>query len=97
MPFEVTSALTLEAIEACPDVAEAQLLSAVAALEGLPVVELDAAAAADLRHGRKRAFPGAPVGPCRALDAQGRLVAIIEAAGAEPAIILRGFASSGLP
>lgn len=97
LPFEVARALTLEAIEAHPEAAEPHLMSAAQALEGLPVVWLDAGAAADLRHGRKRAFPEAPIGPCRALDASGQLVAIIEAAGAEPAIILRGFAASGLP
>ena len=91
VPFGVDDALTLAAIEADPAAAEARLLSAADALVVLPAIRLDAAAADDVRHGRRRAFPDAPSGPCRALDAAGRLVAIIEAAGAQPAAILRGF------
>lgn len=96
-PFEVATATPLEAIEADPSAAEARLLSPAEALVALPAVHLDPAAVDDLRHGRRRALPAAPTGLCRALDAEGRLVAVIEAAGTEPVTILRGFAAPGSP
>ncbi|MCB9554319.1 MAG: tRNA pseudouridine(55) synthase TruB [Myxococcales bacterium] len=89
--LRVDDALPLDAIEADPAAALARRLDAAAAIRHLPAVTADAAAVTDLRCGRRRAFADAPRGPCAVLDPAGVLVAIIDAAGLEPAEILRGF------
>ncbi|MEZ4466303.1 MAG: hypothetical protein R3F43_18075 [bacterium] len=55
----------------------------------LPGIALTPAQVDHLRHGRRCAFPEAEPGVCRAVDAAGRLVALVEARGAEPADIIR--------
>lgn len=90
-PFTVEDALPLEAVEADPAAALRALRSPADAVAHLPTIALAGDALADVRHGRRRAFPEAPVGLCRALDPAGRLVALMETAGEAPASIIRGF------
>jgi len=87
--LSIDDSVGLCALEAEPTVL--RLLSPAEAMAHLPAVILDAEALADVRHGRRRAFPGVPAGLARALDAAGRLVAIVEAAGDEPGRVVRGF------
>ena len=87
--FSVDAATPLEAIEDAPG--SVNLSSPAEAVAHLPTVQLDEAGVLDLGYGRARPFPAAPPGLCRALDPEGRLVGIVEAAGAEPARIVRGF------
>lgn len=61
-----------------------RLLSPAEALRGLPVVQLDEGGAAAIGKGQRPAHPDAArlgSGPAAALDDQGRLVAVVEAAG----------------
>jgi tRNA pseudouridine55 synthase len=84
-PFRIADALPLDAAErlaAADRPALARRLVALAdALSPMPAVRLDAAGARDLAHGRAVGVAGAPDGFCRALDAEGRLLAVC-AAGA---------------
>ncbi len=81
--------VTLDALEADP--ASAPLLTPAEAMSHMPTIHLDEAALSDVQHGRRRPFPEVPPGLCRGLDGEGRLVAILEAAGSEPGRVVRGF------
>ncbi|MCB9544598.1 MAG: tRNA pseudouridine(55) synthase TruB [Myxococcales bacterium] len=94
-PFSVDDGLSLDAIEADPAAALARLLRPADAVAFLPGVALTPAEVDHLRHGRRCAFPSAPPGVARALDAEGRLVALVEARGSEPADIIRVFGGGG--
>ncbi|MCA9540122.1 MAG: tRNA pseudouridine(55) synthase TruB [Myxococcales bacterium] len=87
--FDVDDALSLDALTA--DVAKAALVTPAAALAHLPAVQPDEAVVTDVRVGRRPPLPNVPPGLSRLLDATGRLVAIIDARGAEPLEIVRGF------
>ncbi|MEZ4470066.1 MAG: hypothetical protein R3F60_04505 [bacterium] len=91
----MADALSLEAIEADPAAARSRLLRPAEAVAFLPGIALTPAQVDHLRHGRRCAFPEAEPGVCRAVDAAGRLVALIEARGAEPADIIRVFGGGG--
>jgi tRNA pseudouridine55 synthase len=71
------------------------LLPIEAGLGALPALHLDAEQARRLRHGQRLSLPGqGPLPLCRALDAQGRLVALVRLDTDGMVDILRGFAAS---
>jgi tRNA pseudouridine55 synthase len=82
-PFTLADALPLEEVErlARSDRAAlvSRLLPIVEALRGWPAIHLEPAQARDLGHGRALAIPGAPDGLYRAIDPEGRLLAVCEA------------------
>lgn len=91
----VDEALGLEAIEANPSAALAQLRSAAQALSHLPQRVFDEACLAQLRQGKRPQAPAdTPEGTLCALDAQGALVAIVEAREGA-LVVLRGMPQEG--
>lgn len=91
--FTLEDAIPLDDVPADADAVRARLRSPAEALAHLPAIRLEGRALDDVRHGRRRPFPEAPVGLCRALDGEGRLVAVLETAGRAPARVVRGFRS----
>jgi tRNA pseudouridine55 synthase len=83
-PFSLAEALTLDEAERIaardPAALAARLLPLAAALRGFPAVTLAADEARHLSHGRPVPLPAVPTGLCRALDADGRLLAVCEGA-----------------
>ncbi len=84
-PFAIEAALPLAEAEALvasggPEALRARLVAPAEAMAFLPAARLDAAAVRDLRHGKAVALP-APEGMVRALDDQGRLVAVCRSDG----------------
>jgi len=83
-PFDVADAVVLADDT---DAASALLPPAEAASRVLPRVDVDAAQATDLGHGKRVALdPGSP-GPFAAVDPAGRLVAIVERRGGTLAVV----------
>lgn len=89
--LRLDDALSLATLEADTDAALARCLAPADAIAHLPAITPDEATVNDLRHGRRRAFPTAPLGWCRVLDPAGHLVAVVDITGPDPAEILRGF------
>ncbi|MCB9538374.1 MAG: tRNA pseudouridine(55) synthase TruB [Myxococcales bacterium] len=89
--LRVQDAVPLDALEQDAAAARAALRPMIEALGHLPRVVADADAVRALGMGQRRAFPDAPPGRCVVVDGQGRLVAIVTADGATPALIERGF------
>jgi tRNA pseudouridine55 synthase len=81
-PFVLAEAIPLEEVErlAATDRAglEARLLPPAEALRTLPAVRLTSRDARDLGQGRALDIATAPAGLCRALDEEGRLLAVCE-------------------
>lgn len=94
---EVANALTLEAIEADPEAAIAALWPLAHAVSHLPTIHLPAALVPVVRQGQRPVVPGAPVGQARALDPEGRLVAIVEASDEGLLTVVRGFPADDEP
>ncbi|MGH8090067.1 MAG: tRNA pseudouridine(55) synthase TruB [Rudaea sp.] len=70
------------------------LLPIEAGLGALPALHLDAEQARRLRHGQRLSLPGqGPLPLCRAMDVQGRLVALVRLDADSTAAIVRGFAA----
>ncbi len=94
-PFRLEEAIALDEAErlARADRASlaARLLPLEEALRAWPAVHLSTSEARDLGHGRTLSLGGAPEGLCRALDPEGRLLAVCEGrAGAlKPVRVLR--------
>ncbi len=84
-PFDLSQALTLEQAEALARTKglRERLVSPAESLGFLPAVRLSAAQARDLAHGRALQVDAMPQGLARALDPDGRLVAICAAGGVE--------------
>jgi tRNA pseudouridine55 synthase len=83
-PFGIAAALPLAGAEALaegdPQALRARLVPPAEALSFLPAARLDAAGVRDLGHGKAVAV-AAPEGMVRALDAEGRLVAVCRSDG----------------
>jgi len=70
------------------------LLPIEAGLGALPALHLDAEQARRLRHGQRLSLPGqGPLPLCRAMNAQGRLVALVRLDVEGTVAIVRGFAA----
>lgn len=94
-PFGIAAALALAEAEALaagggPEALRARLVPPAEALPFMPAARLDAAQVADLGHGKAVAL-AAPEGMVRALDAEGRLVAVCRSDGGllKPVRVLR--------
>jgi tRNA pseudouridine55 synthase len=94
-PFSLEQAVPLAEVERLGredrEALAARLVTPADALAFLPAVAVDEAQARDLRHGKALRLP-APPGLARALDGQGRLVAVCEAGaeGVRPVRVLAG-------
>jgi len=81
-PFTLADAILLEEVERLArsdrSTLLARLLPIVEALRGWPTIHLGQAQARDLGNGKALAIPGAPEGLCRAIDPEGRLLAVCE-------------------
>jgi tRNA pseudouridine55 synthase len=81
-PFALAEAVPLEEVEQLArsdrPALLARLLPIGEALRGWPTIHLGPAQARDLGHGKALQIPGSPEGLCRALDLQGRLLAVCE-------------------
>ena len=84
-PFHLDQAIALEDAERLaatdPQALAGRLVPLDAALPHWPAIRLDASGVCDIGHGKAVAVDGVPKGPCRALDSQGRLVAVCEGRG----------------
>jgi tRNA pseudouridine55 synthase len=98
-PFRDPVMHTLESLEQIaadggPAALDRLLLPIEAGLGALPALHLDAEQARRLRHGQRLSLPGQrPLPLCRAMDAQGRLVALVRLDVEGTAAIVRGFAA----
>ncbi len=88
--LDVADGWTLERIEADPEGALARRLAPADAVGHLPAVRPAPDLVEHLYHGRRRPLPGAPIGRCRVLDPDGRLVAIVDVPPEGPVDIVRG-------
>jgi tRNA pseudouridine55 synthase len=91
-PFTLADAHPLEALRD-GDAARRALLSPTRALSHLPLLRLTGRALDDVRHGRRHTFRDASPGICRAVDADERLVALLDIGPDGVARVLRGFAA----
>lgn len=79
--FAIDDAVTLDIVAATPpDARRALLAPAESLLAALPAVDVDDAAAADLRQGKVVAVPALAAGRYRCRDPRGGLVGVVEAA-----------------
>ena len=98
-PFRDPVMHTLESLEQIaadggPAALDRLLLPIEAGLGALPALHLDAEQARRLRHGQRLNLPGqGPLPLCQAMDAQGRLVALVRLDVEGTAAIVRGFAA----
>lgn len=88
--LDVADAWTLDQIEADPEGAVQRRLSPADAVAHLPAVRPAPTVLEHFYHGRRRPLPGAPLGRCRLLDEDGRLVAIVDVPPEGPVEIVRG-------
>jgi len=81
-PFTLAEAVPLDEVERLastdPAALAARLLPTAEALRGWPAVRLDARAALDLSRGKALPLADLPAGLCRALDGDGRLLAVCD-------------------
>lgn len=88
--LQVEAALTLEAIEADPDAAAQRAVSMAQAIDWMPTIPLDLPGVERVRQGKRLRYAATADGLHRALDPAGRLVAIMQAEGAQMRVV-RGF------
>lgn len=96
-PFRAPLMHTLDeldriAADGGPPALDALLLPLHAGIAALPALHLDAHQSLRLRQGQKLALPAQPASPlCRAMDATGQLIALVEVAVDGSLVIRRGF------
>lgn len=93
-PWSVEAATPLDAIREVPEAAMAKLITLAEATAHLPTIKLTGARFDDVTHGRPISTPELAPGPARALDAEGRLRALLEVGEDQIGRISRGFVVS---